>query len=421
MAIDRGRRDSRPGQQVAERHARRLTTAFSQLLGGIGTASLALGVLLWAVAVAVLCVIGIGLLLAPSALRAIRSVADRERARLGRWGTPVVEPPPLPVRLKDALVDNALRREVRWLSIHGTWGLLIGVLALCLPIFAVRDLSFPLWWWAVPDEDASAALPFWKADSWPDAYLIAASSVIWMVLTVVLLPRLADWQQRSGRRWLAPPPGTDLPMRVAVLTATRAAALDAHATELRRIERSLHDSTQNPLVGANVLIGAARRRLVDDPASADDLLEQAQTAVEHALSELRSTVRGILPPVLADRGLDGAISGLAATSAVPTTVDVHIEVRCPASVEASAYFMVSEALTNIARHSGAEQATIRVRGAGDELEVVVTDDGRGGAAEGSGSGLTGMRRRIEAHDGELTVISPVGGPTTVRARIPCGS
>lgn len=407
-------------RRIAPGWSRTVGRSFRQLIGGTGTGALAVGILIGSLLVAVLCVVGIGLLLVPLILRAIRWTADLERKRLNRWGAEIVEPGPIPERLRPALADTAVRREARWLTFHATCGLAVGLVGLCLPVFAVRDLTFPLWWWAVPDDEASAALPFWIAGSWPEAWLVALSALGWALLAVIFCPRLARWQMSGGRTWLAPPPGTDLSMRVAVLSASRAAALDAHATELRRIERSLHDSTQNPLVGANLLIGAARRRLPDDPAAADDLLDQAQNAVEHALSELRATVRGILPPVLADRGLDGAISGLAATSAVPTTVDVRVAVRCPASVEATAYFMVSEALTNIARHSHASHASVTVLIDDGQLEVIVRDDGRGGAHE-SGSGLAGIRRRVEAYDGIFTVISPVGGPTTLEARLPCGS
>jgi signal transduction histidine kinase len=224
-----------------------------------------------------------------------------------------------------------------------------------------------------------------------------------------------------GRVLLAPPPGTDLSLRVAELTATRAAALDAHVTELRRIERALHDGTQNRLVAVTVLLGAARRSLERDPAAADAALERAQDAAEQALAELRTVARGILPPALADRGMAGALSGLAAACPVPCRVDVAVPVRCAASVEATAWFVVAEALTNVARHSGATRAAVTVRQAGGRLTVQVTDDGRGGADEAAGSGLSGIRRRVAAHDGVLTLTSPPGGPTTLDVELPCGS
>lgn len=232
---------------------------------------------------------------------------------------------------------------------------------------------------------------------------------------------MARLQARPGRRLLAAGPETDLSLRVAELTATRAAALDAHATELRRIERSLHDGTQNRLVSVTILLGAARRMVARDPADADELLERAHSAAEQALAELRTVARGILPPVLADRGLTGALSGLAANCAVPCRIDVDVPERCAASVEATAYFVVAEALTNIAKHSGADHATVTARSRGGRLHLCVEDDGRGGADEGGGSGLTGIRRRIAAHDGNLSLTSPSGGPTTLEVDLPCGS
>lgn len=392
----------------------------AELGSGLGTSLLALGVLVLLVLVALLSLVGVGLLLAPAVLRATRWTADRERTRLARWGASIPGPGDLPTGLRPALADPSVRRDVAWVAVHGTWGLLIGLVGVALPLFTVRDLTFPLWWWLAPEGEASAALWFWVVTSWSEALLVAVSALGWGALTVLLAPTLARIQSRPGRTLLPPPPGTDLPLRIAELTATRAAALDAHATELRRIERSLHDGTQNPLVAANVLIGAARRQLGDDRPAADDLLEQAQTSIERALGELRTTVRGILPPVLADRGLEGALAGLAATAGVPTTVDVGAT-RCPASVEASAYFMVAEALTNVSRHSAAQQAVVTVRSRDGRLDVEVTDDGHGGATETPGSGLAGIRRRIEAHDGTFEVSSPPGGPTTLHARLPCGS
>lgn len=233
------------------------------------------------------------------------------------------------------------------------------------------------------------------------------------------VPRLARLHAGVARRLLAPPPGTDLTLRIAELTATRAAALDAHVAEMRRIERSLHDGTQNRLVAATVLLGAARRSLARDPSSTDALLERAQDAAEQALAELRAVVRGILPPVLVDRGLADALAGLAASCPVPCTVDVDVPVRCPVSVEATAWFAVAEALTDVARHSAATAAAVTVRRRGDRLLVRVVDDGHGGAAESGGSGLAGIARRVAAHDGVLELSSPPGGPTTLALELPC--
>ena len=202
-------------------------------------------------------------------------------------------------------------------------------------------------------------------------------------------------------------------VRIAQLTA-------AHTTELRRIERLLHDGTQNRLAAANILLGGARRALTRDPAAADALLARAQDVTEQALAELRATVRGFLPPVLADRGLPGALAALAAACPVDCRVDVDVPGRCGTAAEATAYFVVAEAIGNIARHSQAGHATVVVSRRGGLLHVVITDDGRGGARPRPGSGLDGVRRRIDAHDGTFTLASPVGGPTTLTASLPCG-
>jgi signal transduction histidine kinase len=406
---------------TAVRTAGTTLVALEQLAGGLGTALLALCVLVWLIATALACLIGVGLLVVPVALRALHAVAARERARLTRWGPEMIGPGPLPTRLRPAFTDPATRRELRWLAGHATLGLLLGLTGVVLPLNAIRDATFPLWWKLLPEGEASASVGFWTVDDWPGVFGVALLGPGWAAMTVGLTPGMARLQARRGWRLLSPDPGTDLSLRIAELTATRAAALDAHATELRRIERSLHDGAQNRLVAVTILIGSARRALARDPAGADAVLERAQGAAEEALAELRTVARGILPPVLVDRGLAGALTGLAADCAVPCQVDVDVPDRCAASVEATAYFVVAEALTNISRHSGAQHATVTVRSRDQRLHLRVTDDGRGGADERRGSGLVGIRRRTEAHDGSLTLASPAGGPTTLQVELPCGS
>jgi signal transduction histidine kinase len=395
--------------------------ALEQVPGALGTAVLAFGVLLFGLLVALTSVVGVGLLLAPAAVRGVHAVAERERARLGRWGPEVVAPGPLPERFRTAATDPTTRRELRWLAGHATGGLLLTGVVVLLPLYAVRDLSFPLWWWAVPPGAATDSLTFWDVRDWRGVVPVVLLGLAWTVLSLLITRPAAALLARRGRRLLDAGSTADLSLRVAQLTATRAAALDAHATELRRIERSLHDGTQNRLVAVTVLLGAARRAVPRDPAAAEEILERAQRAAEDALAELRSVARGILPPVLTDRGLAGALSGLAATSAVPCQVEVDVPVRCAASVEATAYFLVAEALTNASRHSGATRVAVAVHTRDQLLVATVTDDGRGGAVESGGSGLVGIRRRVEAHDGTLTVTSPPGGPTTLTAELPCGS
>ncbi|MFF0515556.1 sensor domain-containing protein [Streptomyces sp. NPDC004250] len=395
--------------------------ALRQLVGGFGTALLALALLVSIVLTAIACLAGVGLLLAPVFLRAVHALARRERARLARHGVEIIAPDPAPTRLLSALADDITRRELRWLATHATLGLLTGLLGLLLPLFAVRDISFPLLWPLAPAGSSSTSLGFGTADSWAQASVVPLLAVGWIAIILGLGPGLARLQSRPAVRLLAAGPGTDLTLRIAELTATRAAALDAHAVELRRIERSLHDGTQNRLVSVTVLLGAARRMVARDPAGAEELLERAQSAAEQALSELRAVARGILPPVLADRGLAGALSGLAANSAVPCRTDIDLPERCPASAEASAYFVVAEALTNVAKHSGAGNVAVTVRSRDGRLLVRIDDDGHGGADESGGSGLTGIRRRIAAHDGVLRLTSPPGGPTVLEVEFPCGS
>ncbi|MBB2902361.1 signal transduction histidine kinase [Kineococcus radiotolerans] len=398
---------------------RRWWTAYRHLAGGLGTALPAAALLGWLLVVALLSLVGVGLLLAPAALRRLRAVADRERARTGE-GAAALPAGPVPAPLRAALADPLVRQDLRWLPVHATSGLLTGLVGVLLPVYAVRDATFPLWWRLFP-ADVDTAPWWWAVRSWSDAGAVALLGLVWAALAVVGVPGLAAGQAALGRSLLRPPVDTDLSLRVAQLTATRAAALDAHAVELRRIERSLHDGAQNRLVGVTVLLGAARRSLTRDPATADELLERAQTAAEQALAELRAVVRGILPPVLLDRGLAGAVTGLAADCPVPCHVEVDVTPRAPASVEATAYFVVAEALTNVARHSAARSARVLVQRRGADLRVVVGDDGRGGAEAGGGSGLDGVLHRVRAHDGRLTVTSPPGGPTELEVVLPCGS
>jgi signal transduction histidine kinase len=206
--------------------------------------------------------------------------------------------------------------------------------------------------------------------------------------------------------------------RVDVLTRTRKGALDVQAAELRRIERDLHDGAQARLVSLSMQLGRAEERVADQPEVAA-LLRRAREDAGAAIAELRDLARGIAPPILADRGLAAAIEALGRRSPMPVTVDADPDERPLPVVETAAYFVAAEALTNVAKHGGGAAAQVVVRRAGDQLVVEVSDEGPGGADPGGG-GLTGLRHRVEALDGTLTVTSPPGGGTTVRAELPCG-
>ncbi|MCC3763573.1 sensor domain-containing protein [Glycomyces sp. TRM65418] len=373
-----------------------------------------------------LALLGVGRPLIAPMMQWVRIVAGLERRRLRRLGyevpapytAPIADPPRTFGELK---ADPSARRDLAWIGLHATWGLILGALVLQMPIISVRDVTYPLWWAAAPTTERQILNGLIAADTQALANLGCATGVAVFALWLLFAPKLLDLQARPGVNLLGPDPEVDLSERVARLTATRAAALDAHAVELRRIERALHDGAQNRLVAVAVLIGAARREVTRAPERADEILERAQTTVEGALAELRAVVRSILPPVLEDRGLAGALSALASDCAVPCTVEVDVAHRCPASVEATAYFVVAESLTNVAKHSHASNASVEVRLKGHTLTVAVVDDGRGGADAASGSGLAGIARRVEALDGTATVTSPPGGPTEIRVELPCGS
>nr|WP_306270343.1 sensor histidine kinase [Ornithinimicrobium sp. HY1793] len=394
------------------------------LVLGLGTALLALLTVVVLLLVAALCLIAVGLALVGPALRVVRWVADLERRRLTAMGHPTASPyGPVPTGWAEILrfvrADVSTRRDLGWLVLHATVGLVLGLLPLELLSSAVQEISTPLWWQLAPGQ-ATLAGGFVTVDTWAGARWAVVTGIVWALLWLLLSPLLARGQAAPGLRLLAPHPGQDLPALVARLSATRAAALDAHAVELRRIERALHDGTQNRLVAVTVLAAAARRALTRDPASAEPILERVQDSAELALAELRSVVRSILPPVLEADGLPGALAALVAQCAVPTRLEVSVPVRLPVSVEAVAYYAVAEALTNVTRHSAAQGALVSVQQRGDQLWIEVTDDGSGGAAVGQGSGLSGIRDRVEAHDGTLEVRSPIGGPTLVQVVLPCG-
>ncbi|TDD25985.1 sensor histidine kinase [Nonomuraea diastatica] len=414
-----GEKPLRPWDPIVR--GRATLDGLEHLAGGFGTAVLALVALLGVIVSALACPVGVGLLALPTALRVLRAIANRERARLSRWGPEIITPDPLPSGMRAALKQPVTRRELAWALTHGSFGLVLGLIGISLPLYAARDITYPLWWQLLPPgETGGPGMGLMEVNDLPDTFVIVLMGLGWIVLTLLLVPVIPRLQAWPGRLLLATGPGVDLALRVAQLTATRAAAVDAHAAELRRIERLLHDGTQNRIVAVTVMLGAARRAVARDPATAEAMLENAQGAAEQALAELRGVVRSILPPVLEDRSLSDALTGLAAASPVPCGIDADLPRRCAVSVEATAYFVVAEALNNVARHSGAGRATVTVRQRDDRLWLRIVDDGRGGAGERSGSGLAGIRHRTEAHDGTFALTSPPGGPTTLKVSLPCG-
>jgi signal transduction histidine kinase len=210
-----------------------------------------------------------------------------------------------------------------------------------------------------------------------------------------------------------------LTRRVEHLTTTRADAVGSQAAELRRIERDLHDGAQARLVAIGMTLGTIEHLMENDPEGARQLLAEARQSSAKALQELRDLVRGIHPPVLAERGLGDAVQALALDSAQSTEVTVSLPARPEASVEAAAYFCVSELLANAAKHSGAQQVWVDILFRAGQLRITVTDDGHGGAKPERGSGLRGIERRLGTFDGVMSLSSPLGGPTTITMELPC--
>jgi signal transduction histidine kinase len=241
-----------------------------------------------------------------------------------------------------------------------------------------------------------------------------------LVLAAPSLTRALAAEDAAVARWLlGPGRRARLAARIGELETSRAGVVDAAETERRRIERDLHDGAQQRLVSLAMELGRARAKFASDPKAAEAIVGQAHDQAKEALTELRNLVRGVHPPVLSDRGLDAALSGLAALSPVPVTVRVDLAERPPAGVEAIAYFVVAEALTNVAKHAKASRALVTVTRSGDLLNVAVSDDGIGGASL-AGQGLSGLAARAAGIDGRLLVTSPDGGPTVIEAVLPCG-
>ena len=254
-----------------------------------------------------------------------------------------------------------------------------------------------------------------------------AFGIVLFVIGLLLLPVAASatrglvvLHRAVVQGMLCVDPADALRRDVVRLRDTRSAALEVEASELRRIERDLHDGAQQRLVMLAIDLGLAEERIDSDPVAAKRLVADAREQARQALAELREVVRGVAPSILVDRGLVAALGAVAGRCPVPTYLDSSLAQgeRLPHAVERAAYYAVAEALTNVAKHSGATRCSVFVRGESAWLFVEVRDDGAGGAVVTPGGGLAGLRDRIQALDGTLEVVSPAGGPTSLRIAIP---
>ena len=368
----------------------------------------------------------VGLPLLGLTLRLAGWFAEAERARVGLMlGTRIPAWP------------TGSRAGYRWYVVpywrkfaeRATWGE-IGYALLRLPVSAVAaTLSVAVWAAGV----VMLTLPLYNrylpsgGAAFGDAVLrgrptLTASAVVGLVVLLIAPQVTRGFGNGDAKmsRWLLGPP-SDLAARVIELETSRERVVDAAEAERRRIERDLHDGAQQRLVALAMDLGRAKAKFADDLDAAAGLVDQAHAQAKEALTELRNLVRGVHPPVLTERGLDAALSGLAALCPVPVEMHVDVPVRPKSSVEAVAYFMVAEALTNVAKHSRASHAKVVVEGHGypGTLNVMISDDGIGGA-DITSPGLSGLADRVTGVDGRLSVESPAGGPTIIAAELPCG-
>jgi signal transduction histidine kinase len=365
--------------------------------------------------------LGIGRFFGPATLVAMRRLTNLTRRLVGEWcGVPIAElyrPSAGPGdeklsfidRLKVLLTDVTTWRDLLWVTVNMLLGWILAAVSAVLIVVGLVVFIAPVLIHAIPP-------PAVPGNARPTLLVLGA------VMTAVGVSA-APWLLRGygllAGSLLAPAGKAALALRVHQLSQTRTEALDTGAAEIRRIERDLHDGAQARLVALGMNIGLAEQVVKDDPELALTLLAEARAASGEALTELRALVRGIHPPVLAERGLDGAVCALALS--LPLHVDVHINVpgRGSAPVESAAYFVIAEALTNVVKHSGATRAWVQLEYEPGKLVAIVGDNGTGGAAPRADGGLRGIERRLSAFDGMVAVTSPIGGPTQVTMELPC--
>ncbi|EFL26237.1 two-component system sensor kinase [Streptomyces himastatinicus ATCC 53653] len=289
-----------------------------------------------------------------------------------------------------------------------------GVLAVTMGLVGLAAATVYIWVWGLPLSWRLAHVGY----STQAAYVTVAGLIV-LTLAYALVGALVRLDARAATALLGPLPTEELERRVEDLTESRAGAVDAADAERRRIERDLHDGAQQRLVSMAVNLGLAKATLTDLPDEARQVIEEAHREAKGAIEELSSLVRGLHPAVLDELGLDAALSGIAARAPLPVRLHVHVPERAAPTVEAVAYFVVSEALANVAKHARAERADVTVVRAGGTLRIVVEDDGQGGADAARGTGLTGLAKRAGSVDGTFGISSPRGGPTVITVELPC--
>ncbi|WP_223304938.1 sensor histidine kinase [Cellulomonas sp. B6] len=414
------------------RRAARPLTSLGRATALAGLAVWEALVVLWLALTVTLLVVGVGVLLVPSALDLVRADARRQRAlALGFSGVRVTEdylplPPeaerhglgPAWRRTHAMLGDRATWRDLLWHVVNPVVGLAIALLPLVAVLHGVWGIVLLGMWRPVVSAWENSWYLFVPLSGQGSAVLAAVLGVVEIVVGLLL----AGPMVRTHARWVRAVLGDDerrLRRRVEHLAQSRTDVVDHEANELRRIERDLHDGAQARLVAMGMTLSAAERVLDENPDAARAMLQEARQTSVAALTELRELVRGIHPPVLADRGLVDAIRARALESPLHVEVRSTIAGRPLPPLESAVYFAVSELLANVGKHAEASSVEIDVTQDDGMLRVNVRDDGRGGADAARGTGLRGIERRLAAFDGFLVVHSPEGGPTDIGITVPC--
>ena len=359
---------------------------------------------------------------------AAAGLSSFERARFAFFLGVDIPAPPWPLKPPDVswlrYAGQLARTGTAWRQLAyqlfllpiGTLNIVLVCFAWTLPLFL---LSLPFWYDKLAAHHANLGV-ITVTNAGTAAAAAGIGVAVLLLVTPQLIRGLTAMDVALGRGLLGRWSTEELTERVGELEVTRRRAVDAAEAERRRIERDLHDGAQQRLTSLAMTLGRVQVKMRDSEDTAvRDLIDDAHRDAKEAIVELRDLTRGLHPPVLTDRGLDAALSALAARAPLPVAVSAEVGERPSRTIEAIAYFVVAEALTNIAKHAQATCASVVVRRLNSRLRIDVTDDGRGGATAAEGGGLAGLGDRVRAVDGRLTISSPLGGPTVLTVELPC--
>jgi signal transduction histidine kinase len=401
-------------------------SAWGLMLFGLGIVEILVAAVI--AIVACLSMTVVGALAIPPAIALVRGQANLSRRLAARWGAPIAVPyepgGPGPTgpwrRIRELGSDRATWRDLLWLVTDPLVGACLAGVPGALILYGLFGVVVqPFVFQPIDRAGGSNWYTFIHVDSAASAAAAIPVGLVLIAAGLLMAPAVLRTHARWTRRLLAPSQAAQLRRRVGQLADSRAVATDSQAAELRRIERDLHDGAQARLVAMGMTLDDAEHLMGTDPQRARDLVVSAREASSTALAELRDLVRGIHPPVLADRGLTDAVRAVALDCPVAVAVTADLPGRPSPAIETAMYFAVTEAITNAVKHSRAKHIAVALSYNAGVLCASVRDDGRGGADPAAGTGLRGIQRRLSAFDGTMQVSSPAGGPTTIILEIRC--